>query len=1144
MNKIFGIPATNLAIVMVILLIIIFALVIFGSLRRFILFKMGTRNIPRRKGQSLLIVIGLMLSSIIIAASLGIGDTVRYSIRFVAVDSLGVVDEVIEGPGKQLFGDEYFDYSEFTYVQNISKDNTNIDQLIPYIQTKLPSANEQKDIAESNMNIRGIDFNYIDQSFENLDGKEVSKDLLGPNTVFINYDAGKVLELSKGDTIQIYTNKGPNDFIVEEVLKSGGITGGSSYPYVTFKLSTLQKLLDKENKITNIAVSNIGDGDESLEYSDDVTKFLRSQLTNKDVASEIFDLLKSNDIPKFINLEAEEIKETDKEIYEKLTELSKKLMDNTYDDEFLTSISDYPTRLLLLGILEKTGFQKEATKILILSQDLTRLRVDNIKSDGVKLAEAVSTGVTTIFSIFGSFSIMVGMLLIFLVFVLLAAARSTELGMARAVGLKRRDLIQLFTYEGTVYSFLAAILGTLLGVGLSFGLVYILQDLISTDNFNILPYYSPISFLIAFASGLILTFITVVFSAYRASNLNIVVAIRGLKDEFVKKTPDALNIRLNQFLWNLFYPIKQLYFILTGKAPRFRSFLLLLIFPVSWPINFIRSLFILFGRHSYVLLGVISLSLLLTGIQNDTYINIWFGATGGVLAIALLIRFIASKYINDPETVNQIGGTLEGGSVLFINSLPLSFFESFTGELSQPGPWSWPLGGAISTAATVWLLMSNTRFLIFILNMILSRFSGLRAVTKTAISYPMASKFRTGLTVAMFGLIIFTLMIFSVLNGIGDIASEEPERVTGGYDIKASISSELPIQSKIEDSLNMNEFSTVFGSSSLDVEIKETDGENTSYKTSKLISYEEDFMNTTKWRMAHFDPKYGSTDKEIWKSLVNNPNLVVASGSIIQSDDPFGPPNRSFQTSFIEPGDEKEITAFDVKIRKRRTSEDAENFTVIGIVERLAEDSGFGGGSAKFYTTYSTGNSIANENLPLDNYYFLLSGDQNPEKFAQKLEKTFLANGMNAYSLLDRLEEEQATANAFNKLFQGFSGLGLVVGVAAIGVLSVRAVVERRQSIGVLRAIGFKSSMIRTQFLIESSFITILGIFVGIFLGVLQSWLIFNEISKELEGAKFVIPFGEVGILIGITVIASILASIIPANQASKTYPAEALRYE
>jgi putative ABC transport system permease protein len=173
-----------------------------------------------------------------------------------------------------------------------------------------------------------------------------------------------------------------------------------------------------------------------------------------------------------------------------------------------------------------------------------------------------------------------------------------------------------------------------------------------------------------------------------------------------------------------------------------------------------------------------------------------------------------------------------------------------------------------------------------------------------------------------------------------------------------------------------------------------------------------------------------------------------------------------------------------------------------------------------------------------------LKDKSNAANYSQKLEKIFLANGMNAESLLDQLEKERATSNAFNKLFQGFSGLGLVVGVAAIGVLSVRAVVERRQSIGVLRAIGFRSSMIRTQFLIESSFITLLGIFVGIFLGILQSWLIFREIAKELEGAKFSVPIGEVGVLIAITIIASILASVIPANEASKTYPAEALRYE
>ena len=111
----------------------------------------------------------------------------------------------------------------------------------------------------------------------------------------------------------------------------------------------------------------------------------------------------------------------------------------------------------------------------------------------------------------------------------------------------------------------------------------------------------------------------------------------------------------------------------------------------------------------------------------------------------------------------QIGGTFEGGLVLLCSSLPGDLLEPIAGDLSEPGPWFWPLGGGISTAAAVWLLMSNTKILIFILNIFLSRFSGLKAVTKTAISYPMASKFRTGLTVAMFALIIFTLMIWKKL---------------------------------------------------------------------------------------------------------------------------------------------------------------------------------------------------------------------------------------------------------------------------------------------------------------------------------------------------------------------------------------------
>ena len=1146
MEKVFGLPATGLATVMGVLLILIFLVLVVAASRRFILVKMGGRNIPRRKGQSILIVIGLMLSSAIIATSLGIGDTVRHSVRAVTLDALGPTDQIIKGPGKQYLGEEYFDYSSFTNIENIASQNPDIRALVPLIEISLPASNDQEDLAENRVRVRGIDGRYSDNfgSLINLDGETVFINSLQPDGIYINSKLNGLLEINTGDPITVYTRSGKAQFTVMDILQGGGLAGGVTNPYMLFSLDSLQRLLEKEDLITSIFVSNKGTGEESLNLSTDVADFLRSELTDEQVAQQIFQLLQRTDIPGLLIEESENVAKTDKDLSASLNQLAADLSSNKFGQDFIKEISGYQTQLAVTGVLDKSGLADESREMLGLSSSLTILRVDQSKSDGIKLAETVAGGVTTIFSIFGSFSIMVGMLLIFLVFVLLAAARSTELGMARAVGLKRRDLVQLFTFEGTIYAFLASIVGTAVGVALSFGLVLILQDLIDTDDFSIKPYYSGISLLISFSSGLILTFLTVVFSAYRASNLNIVVAIRGLRDEFVQKAPQPTRKKIIDFAWALIFPVRQLRRIVGGRDAKLRNFLLLLAFPIVWPISIVTSLFTLSGKHSYVLLGVLSVALLVSGILTENGANFFIGLTGTVLAVGLFVRFIASRFLNDSESVNQLGGTFEGGLVLLANSLPFDFFEIWTGELSEPGPWFWPVGGAISTAAAVWLLMSNTKILIAILNLMLSRFSGLRAVTKTAISYPMAAKFRTGLTVAMFALIIFTLMIFSVLNGIGDITSEQPERVTGGYDIKGSINRELPIVGDIRDSLNMSDFTVVAGASNIPIEVREFEGENNTFKTSKLVSLENDFFETTKWRMAHFDPEYGSTDEEIWGKLRENPDLVVANYSVIPSGDPFGPPDRSFKTSYLNPGDLIEFESFAVEIKERKTAVEPSRLTVIGIVERLASGRGWGADSATFYSSNSLASKITKEKIPLDVFYFSLKNKDDVSTYTQKLEKIFLANSMDAKNLLQILEDENATGDAFNKLFQGFSGLGLVVGVAAIGVLSVRAVVERRQSIGVLRAIGFRSSMIRAQFLIESSFITLLGIVVGIFLGILQSWLIFLEISKELEGAKFVVPIADVGVLIGFTILASILASVIPANQASKTYPAEALRYE
>ena len=89
-------------------------------------------------------------------------------------------------------------------------------------------------------------------------------------------------------------------------------------------------------------------------------------------------------------------------------------------------------------------------------------------------------------------------------------------------------------------------------------------------------------------------------------------------------------------------------------------------------------------------------------------------------------------------------------------------------------------------------------------------------------------------------------------------------------------------------------------------------------------------------------------------------------------------------------------------------------------------------------------------------FYFDLAPGVDPRAEARKLESAFLAYGLQADSLDELLEDAVAASWTFNRLIEGFMGLGLIVGVAALGVISARAVVERRQQIGVLRAIGFR----------------------------------------------------------------------------------------
>ena len=91
MTRLFGIPVDELAVVLLALALAAFGTVGLLALRNRMFFRMGVRNVRRRPGRSVLIVVGSMLGTAIIAAALATGDTMGRTVRSSAISALGQV---------------------------------------------------------------------------------------------------------------------------------------------------------------------------------------------------------------------------------------------------------------------------------------------------------------------------------------------------------------------------------------------------------------------------------------------------------------------------------------------------------------------------------------------------------------------------------------------------------------------------------------------------------------------------------------------------------------------------------------------------------------------------------------------------------------------------------------------------------------------------------------------------------------------------------------------------------------------------------------------------------------------------------------------------------------------------------------------
>jgi len=112
---------------------------------------------------------------------------------------------------------------------------------------------------------------------------------------------------------------------------------------------------------------------------------------------------------------------------------------------------------------------------------------------------------------------------------------------------------------------------------------------------------------------------------------------------------------------------------------------------------------------------------------------------------------------------------------------------------------------------------------------------------------------------------------------------------------------------------------------------------------------------------------------------------------------------------------------------------------------------------------------------------------------------------------------------------------------AAIGLMNIMlvSVSERTKEVGLVKAIGGKSKMVRRQFLLEAIIISVLGALFGIILGILVG----NLFSIVLN-TGFVVPWNWVLYGIVICTIVGLVAGLYPALKAGRLNPIDALRYE
>ena len=105
------------------------------------------------------------------------------------------------------------------------------------------------------------------------------------------------------------------------------------------------------------------------------------------------------------------------------------------------------------------------------------------------------------------------------------------------------------------------------------------------------------------------------------------------------------------------------------------------------------------------------------------------------------------------------------------------------------------------------------------------------------------------------------------------------------------------------------------------------------------------------------------------------------------------------------------------------------------------------------------------------------------EETLQTLEKTLEDYGFDVISASERLASFRAVENTYISTFQSLGGLGVLLGTFGLALVLFRNIIERRGELATLRAFGFRRQLLAKMLFLESCFLLIIGMLIGVVAG-------------------------------------------------------------